>query len=63
MVGPKKQDFWPTINILRGFFLNLLINYGCIKKCQNCTFKVNVKNQLNFLKRTLGLGQIYWTKD
>ena len=21
MVGPKKQDFWPKINILKGFFL------------------------------------------
>ena len=23
----------------------------------------NVKNQMNFLKRNLGLGQIYWPKD
>ena len=21
MVGPKKQDFWPRINIFKGFFL------------------------------------------
>ena len=21
MVGPKKQDFWPRINIIEGFFL------------------------------------------
>ena len=30
MVGPKKQDFWPRINILEGFFLNPL-NYGSLK--------------------------------
>ena len=24
MVGPKKQDFWPRINILKGFFFSIL---------------------------------------
>ena len=28
MVGPKKQDFWPKINILRGmFFKDPSMNY------------------------------------
>ena len=41
MVGPKKQDLWPRINILKGFFLKLVDELRFIKKCQNCTFKVN----------------------
>jgi hypothetical protein len=42
MVGPKKQAFWPRINILKGFFLNNpSMNLRFLKKCQNRTFKVN----------------------
>ena len=65
MVGPKKQDFWPRINILKGFFLNLSMNYGSSKSAKIILSKsiFNVKNQLNFFKRNLGLGQIYWQKD
>ena len=32
MVGPKKQDLWPRINILEGiFFLNLSLNVSSSK--------------------------------
>ena len=41
MVGPKKQDFWPRINILKGSIDELRF----VKKCQNCTFKVNFECQ------------------
>ena len=30
MVGPKKQDFWPRINILEGIFLNAVDELGII---------------------------------
>ena len=39
MVGPKKQDFWPKINILKEIFF--VDEKRFIKKCQNCSFKVN----------------------
>ena len=57
MVGPKKQDFWPRINILKGFFYKSVDELRFIKKGQNCTFKVN------FQCKNLALGQIYWPKD
>ena len=41
MVGPKKQDFWPRINILKGSIDELRF----VKRCQNCTFKVNFECQ------------------
>jgi hypothetical protein len=33
MVGPKKQDFWPKINMLKEFFFwnNGTMNYGSSK--------------------------------
>ena len=35
MVGPKKQDFWPRINILEGFFiLNPSMNYDSSKSAK-----------------------------
>ena len=34
MVGPKQQDFWPRINLIKGK-QNLLMND---KKCQNRTY-------------------------
>ena len=35
MVGPKKQDFWQRINILKGFFfLNPSMNYGSSKSAK-----------------------------
>ena len=37
MVDLKKQDFWPKINILKGYFA--LIQW--ITVCQNNTFKFN----------------------
>ena len=45
MVGPKKQGFWPRINILKGIFFNFVDELWFIKKCQNCTFKVNFRAQ------------------
>ena len=57
MVGPKKQDFWPRINILKGFFLNPSKNY-----CLSISAKIilsksifDVKNQLNFFNKKLRL--------
>ena len=46
MVGPKKQDFWPRINIRtqrKEFQKILSMNDSLTKsqKCQNRTFKVN----------------------
>ena len=41
MVGPKKQDFWPKINILKEIYYIFEWN-EFTKKCQNLTFKVNV---------------------
>ena len=66
MVGPKKQDFWPRINILKGiYFLNPLMNYGSSKSAKIVLSKsiFDVKNQLNFFKKNLGLGQIFCPKD
>ena len=43
MVGPKMQDFCPGINMLKGFFLKQSYDeLWFFKKCQNCTFKVNL---------------------
>ena len=32
MVGPKKQDFWPRINILEGFKKNYVDECQFVKK-------------------------------
>ena len=61
MVGPKKQEFWPRINILKGLFLNLSMNYGSSKSAKivlSMSIFI-VKNQLIFFKINLDLGQIY----
>ena len=66
IVGPKKQDFWPRINILKDFFFqNPLMNYGSSKSAKIVLSKsiFEVKNQLNLLKKNLGLGQIFCPKD
>ena len=68
MVGPKKQDFWPRINILKGFFFKSVNELWFIKKCQNCTFKVNFRSQksTDFKKKYLGakylVQKIRWSK-
>ena len=61
-VGPKKLDFWPRINILKGFFF---LNYGSSKSAKIVLSKsiFEVKNQLNLKKKNLGLGQIFCPKD
>ena len=43
MVGPKKQNFCPRINMLKEFFLNNpTMKYGSSKSAKIvCTFKVN----------------------
>ena len=54
MVGPKKQDFWQRINILKGFFFSKLVNeLQFVKKYQNLTFKVNFVRQksTNFFQK------------
>ena len=46
MVGPKKQDLWPRINILKGFKKKKTVDeLWFVKKCQNRTFKVNFQCQ------------------
>jgi len=32
MVGPKRQDFWPKINILKGNHLSLRIRGGPVRQ-------------------------------
>ena len=42
MVGPKMQDFCPRINKLKGFFFfKSCDDLRFVKKCRNCTFRVN----------------------
>ena len=58
MLGPKNQDFWLRINILKGFFFkNPSMNYGSSKNAKMVLSKsiFDVKNQLNFFKRKLRL--------
>ena len=47
--GPKKQDFWPRINIPKEFFLSPSMNYGSSKSAKIILSKsiFDVKNQLN----------------
>ena len=46
MVGPKKQDFWLRINILKGFFFQKSVDeLWFMEKSQYCTFKVNFQCQ------------------
>ena len=67
MVGPKKARFLAKNQHTQGksFSKNPSMNYGSSKSAKIVLSKsiFNVKNQLNFLKRNLGLGQIYWPKD
>ena len=64
--GPKKQDFWPRINILKGNLKkeNPLMNYGSSKSAKIVFSKsiFDVKNQLNCLKK-IWLHQIFCPKD
>ena len=52
-VGPKKQDFWPRINIIKRFLLkNPWMNYNLSKSANIILSKsiFDVKNKLNFKK-------------
>ena len=64
MVGPKKQEFWPRINIFKGFFFKFVDELRFIKKCQNCTFKVNFQCQKSteFFQKKLRLRPNILTK-
>ena len=68
MVDPKKQEFWPRINILKGFFFfqNLSMNHSSSKSTKIVVSKsiFNDKNHLNFFQKKLRLvGQkIRWPK-
>ena len=56
MVGPKKQEFWPRINILRDFFY-MSMNYGSSKN-DKIVLSMSifiVKNQLIFFQNKLRL--------
>jgi len=70
MVGPKKQAFWPRINILKGNLKKKSFDgLRFVKKCQNRTFKVNFGCQKlieffqkNFLSKNINLGDHYLVK-
>jgi hypothetical protein len=53
MVGPRKQDFWPRINILKGiktkFFDELQLSKSAKVVLSKSIF--DVKNQSNFFKK------------
>jgi len=47
MVGPKIQDFFPIINMLEEIvFKQSYDELWLIKKCRNCTFKVNFSKKI-----------------
>ena len=46
MVGPKKQDFWPRINILKGSIDELRF----VKRCQNPSITDGVHRKENFVE-------------
>jgi hypothetical protein len=70
MVGPKKQAFWPRINILKGFFFfKSFDELWFVKKCQNRTFKVNFRCQKSIeifqkknLSKNINLGDHFLVK-
>ena len=70
MVGPKKQAFWPRINILKGNLKKKSFDeLRFVKKCQNRTFKVNFECQKlieffqkKFLSKNINLGNHYLVK-
>ena len=45
MMGPKKQDFGQESTYSKDFFFKSNDELWFIKKCQNCTFKVNFRCQ------------------
>ena len=55
--GILKQDFWPRINTLKGFFLNSSMNYGSSKSAKIVPSKsiFDVKNQPIFFKKNIHL--------
>ena len=57
MIGLKKQDFWPRINILKGYFFLNSVDYSSSKSAKIVLSKsiFNVKNQLNFFKQNFHL--------
>ena len=40
MVGPKKQDFWPRIYMLKGYLFKSVDELQFVKKCQNRTSRL-----------------------
>ena len=64
MMGPKKQDFWPRINILEGFFLNPSMNYGSSKTTKIVLSKsiFYVKNRPILFKKNINLGDHFLVK-
>ena len=69
MVGPKMQDFCPRISMLKEYFFQSCDELWFVKKCQNCTFKVNFGRQniieffqKIFLSKHINLGDHYLLK-
>ena len=64
MVGPKKQDFCPKVNVLKGIVFFKSADELKSAKIVLSKSIFDVKNQLNFFKKkNLGLGQIFYPKD
>ena len=55
MAGPKKQDFWPRINILKGFLFKSVDESSKSAKIVLSKSIFDVKNQLIFSKKKLRL--------
>ena len=65
MVGPKKQDFWPRINIPKGFFFRSVNDLWLLKKFQNPTLKVNFgrKKSTEFFQKKISIFEpLYFLK-
>ena len=61
-LGPKNQDFWPRINVLKGEFCKKtsVIELWFVKSAKILLSKsiFNVKNQPNFFKKIISLKNI-----
>ena len=57
MMGPKKQAFWPRINLLKGILKNPLMNYNLSEIAKIVLSKsiFYVKNQSDFFKKNISI--------
>ena len=50
-MGPKKQDFWPNINILKGNYYILRIRGGPVRQKLGMILEKKVVQKLNLEKK------------